>query len=341
MDQVSVGIIGFGLAGSVFHAPLIRAVPALSLKCVSTSRTAQAEASGLAVADSPDALIADPGINLVVIASPNRTHHPLAMAALEAGKHVVIDKPMALSTGEADEMIARARRRRRVLTAFHNRRWDGDFLTVRELVDRGSLGEILLFEAHWDRFRPAIKQGWRETAEPGAGLLADLGPHMIDQALLLFGAPEAVTADIAVQRAGATADDYFDLTLLYRSRRVRLAASTLAAAPRPRFALHGTRGSFVKGGLDVQEPQLKAGMVPAEPGFGVEPSRQHGVLTEGDGRATPVETRAGRYPGFYETVAAAILDDAPVPVAPEDARAGLAIIEAARQSAREGRRIPL
>lgn len=338
MSEVRVGIVGFGLAGSVFHAPLIRSEPRLSLRRVSTSRSDEAARAGIAVAASADALIADPDIDLVVIASPNRTHHPLAMAALEAGKHVVIDKPMAVSTEEADALIALAAERKRVLTVFHNRRWDGDFLTVRGIVDEGVLGEILLFEAHWDRFRPALKQGWREADEPGAGLLADLGPHMIDQALLLFGPPEAVTADLAAQRVEATADDYFDMTLHHGRRRVRLAASTLVAAPRPRFALHGTGGSFVKYGLDPQEALLKAGAAPTDPEFGEDGAGQAGILTGADGRSTPVPTRPGRYRAFYEAVADAILIGAPVPVAPGDARAGLAIIEAARRSASEGAR---
>jgi scyllo-inositol 2-dehydrogenase (NADP+) len=270
-----------------------------------------------------------------VIASPNLTHFPLARAALEAGRHVVVDKPFTVSLAEADELIALAAARGRVLTVFHNRRWDGDFLTVRDLL--GRLGEISLFEAHWDRFRPAIKQGWREVPAAGAGLLADLAPHMIDQALLLFGTPDAIAADVLQQRDEATVDDYFDLTLFYGPLRVRLCASTLVAASRPRFAVHGSGGSFVKYGLDPQEPVLKAGGDPRD--ADAIRDRSDGLLTLADGHVERVPTAPGSYLAFYEAVAASIREGAPVPVDPADAREGLRLIDLARRSASEGRRL--
>jgi scyllo-inositol 2-dehydrogenase (NADP+) len=267
-----------------------------------------------------------------VIATPNLTHFALAEAALRAGKHVVVDKPFTVTVAEADALIDLVRAQGKVLTVFHNRRWDGDFLTVREVI--GQLGEVMLAEMRWDRFRAGIKPGWREVPAEGAGLLSDLGPHMIDQALLLFGRPEAVSADLASQRAAAAVDDYFELALHYGARRVLISAATLVAAPRPRFALHGTGGSFVKYGVDPQEQALKDGAIPGD-------DLQHGTLTLPDGTSAAVPTVRGDYRLFYEGVAAAILAGAPPPVDPAEARAGLELIALARQSAREGRRIAL
>jgi scyllo-inositol 2-dehydrogenase (NADP+) len=318
---LKVALIGRGLGGSVFHAPLIRAVPALELALIAGA--AEAEAAAIA-----------PGIDLVVISTPNRTHFPLAEAALRAGKHVVIDKPFTVSLDEADTLIALARGQGRMLTVFHNRRWDGDFLTVARILPR--LGEMRLFEAHWDRFRPAIKPGWRETPGDGTGLLNDLGPHMLDQALRLFGLPEGLEADVAAQRAEARVDDYFSLTLHYGPARVVLGASTLIADPRPRFAVHGTGGSFVKYGLDPQEAALKHGAdsrLPVE-----EAPEDFGTLTTPAGTAR-VATEPGRYLAFYEGVVAAIGEDAPPPVDPFEAREGLRLLALARRASEEGRRL--
>ncbi len=326
MSRIRTGLIGRGMAATVFHAPLIRAVPALEL--VGSAGSAEA-----------DGMIADPSIDLVVIATPNRSHFPLARAALEAGKHVVVDKPFTLTAEEADALIALAAEKRRVLTVFHNRRWDGDFLTVRRLIESGRLGEVMLFEAHWDRFRPAIGAGWREAAGDGAGLLYDLGPHMLDQALLLFGTPDALEADIQAQREGAVADDCWRLTLRYGAKRVVLSAAMLVAAPRPRFALHGTGGSFVKYGLDTQEAALRAGRGPGDTGFGQ--SSEDGMLTGPDGVTVKIPTERGNYAEFYRAVAASVIEGAPPPVDPADAREGLRLIALARQSAAEVRTLSI
>ena len=321
--MIGVALIGRGMAGTVFHAPLIEA--AAGLKLVRIAGSAEAAAA-----------IADPAVALVVIATPNPSHFPLAKAAIEAGKHVVVDKPFALSVAEADSLIALADERRRLLTVFHNRRWDGDFLAVRSVLESGEVGDPALLEAHWDRFRPAIKPGWREVPGEGAGLFYDLAPHMIDQALALFGAPEAIVADIETQRGAALVDDYFHLTLHYGAMRCILGASTLVAAPRPRFALHGTLGSFVSRGLDPQEAALKAGADPRAPGF-AGAGAEGALTTGGTRRAVPVAP--GRYLAFYEAVAEAIAQGGPAPVDPADARLGLHILEQARISAREGRRV--
>ncbi|WP_269845225.1 Gfo/Idh/MocA family oxidoreductase [Allosphingosinicella deserti] len=321
-------MIGRGMAGTVFHAPLIRAVPEFELAAIAGS----AEAA---------ALIADPAIDVVVIATPNRSHYPLAETALRAGKHVVVDKPLTVTSAEAVGLIALAAEQKRMLTVFQNRRWDGDYLTVKDAVRSGRLGEIALFEAHWDRFRPAIKPGWRETPAEGAGLFFDLGAHLIDQALQLFGTPEALTADIGAQRSDAEVDDYFRLTLHYGRLRVNLSAATLIAAPRPRFAVYGTGGALVKYGLDPQEAALKAGIDPRSPGFGEEGPDLYATFTGADGAEERIPAQPGRYVAFYEQVAAALCDGSPVPVEPADARAALRIIELARESARERRRIAI
>jgi scyllo-inositol 2-dehydrogenase (NADP+) len=336
-ETYSAGLVGFGLAGSVFHAPLIGAVPRLRLSKVSTSQVAAAEKFGLEPVASAASIIDDPAIDVVVIASPNHTHDALAEAALRSGKHVVVDKPLAASSEEADRLIALAAERGLTLTVFHNRRWDSDFLTVQELLGGERIGEVLLFEAFWDRFRPSVNDHWKEDARAGGGLLNDLGPHLIDQVLCLFGTPRAVTGDIGLQREGSAVDDYFDLRFDYDRLRVRLGASNLVTAPRSRFQLFGTQASFIKQGLDPQQSQLRDGLAPAAPGYGVEPAEQLGILTERDGTAEPVRGTAGRWAHFYEQLVAALDGVGPVPVDPKDASRGLALIELARRSATEGR----
>ena len=327
--MIRVGLAGYGLAGSVFHAPLIQACERMHPAAVLTSRDVPERVGSL------DELVERS--DLIVVATPNTTHFEIAAAALNAGKHVIVDKPLAVTIDEADRLIALAKERQRVLTVFHNRRWDSDFLTVRKILPQ--LGDVHLFEAHWDRFRPEIKRGWREEPKPGGGVLSDLGPHMVDQALVLFGMPEAISADLLAQRTGAEVDDFFDLTLHYGNRRVCLRCSTLVAQPRPRFALHGSAGSFVKYGLDPQEAQLKSGMTLGDDSFGLD--QNDGTLTFADGRSGKVPSERGDYLAFYDAVADAILDDAPVPVAPADARAGLLLIDLARRAAAEGRLLPV
>jgi scyllo-inositol 2-dehydrogenase (NADP+) len=327
--MIRVGLVGYGLAGATFHAPLIRACDRMELTAIQTSRKAPQRVASL------DELLEQ--CDLVVVASPNQTHFSIARKALAAGKHVVVDKPFTVTLEEADELISLAREQRRMLTVFHNRRLDGDFLTVRKLLPR--LGDLYLFEANWDRFRPAIKQGWRELAEPGGGVFSDLGPHLIDHALQLFGLPDALQADVLAQRADARVDDYFDLTMHYGAMRACLRCSTMAAEPRARFAIHGSGGSFVKYGIDVQEAQLKSGIDPRNAVFGFD--ERDGNFTAPDGARTPVPTERGRYLDYYDAVASAILEGTPVPVDPADARNGLMLIDLARRSAELGQRLPV
>ncbi|MEX1829169.1 oxidoreductase [Luteibacter sp. CQ10] len=343
MQPISTGLIGYGTAGAFFHAPLIAASGGLHLASIGSRRREdiQRDFPEARAYDDPRDLIADPSIELVVIATPNESHASLARAALEAGKHVVVDKPFTLEAAEAEALIALAERKGRKLSVFQNRRWDNDFLTVRRLVDDGRLGEVAYYEAHFDRFRPEIKQGWRETDAAGAGLLYDLGAHLIDQALVLFGLPRAITADLARQRAAARADDYFHLVLDYGRRRAVLHASVLVRDPGPRYLVHGDGGSFVKYGIDGQEAALREGRRPGGEGWGEDDPASFGRFTDVDGSVSTIDTLPGRYTAFYEGMAAAIRDDAPVPVNPREARDVIRVIEAAQVSARERRTVPL
>lgn len=321
--MIRVGLLGAGLAGRVFHAPLIRAVPQLQLASMVGSSESLAT-------------IARADIDVIVIATPHDTHFDLAQRALLAGKHVVIDKPFALSVADGERLVEISRRVGRLLTVFHNRRWDGDFLTVRDILAQGMLGEVRLFEAYWDRFRPDIKAGWRESPAPGAGIVWNLAPHLVDQALLLFGMPDAVYADIAKQRSAAQVEDYFQATLHYGALRVVVGGSSLVAAARPRFAIHGTQGSFVKYGLDPQEDRLAANGDPLSAGFGDDVQNCYGELTIADAPPQALRTHSGAYVEFYRAVAQAIADGAPLPVEPSDALSGLKILEAIHSSAATG-----
>ena len=327
--MVRVGLIGFGLAGASFHAPLIATVEGMELAAIATSRPTDRFPAATRHAD-PQALIADDSIDLVVIATPNDSHAPLAQAALAAGRHVVVDKPLAIDDEDAVALVQLARGAGRLLSVFHNRRWDSDFLTVERLLRDDALGEVMLAEFRWDRFRPAIKPGWREEGGPGSGLLNDLGPHMIDQAIRLFGMPDAVAGDVTQQRPAAGVADYFAVVLRYGARRVTIGSASLVAAPRPRFALHGTKGSFVKYGIDPQEAVLRAGGMPGDSGYGIEPEAQWGALTDGEGTSRPVRSEAGDWRGYYRAMRDAIRGEGAVPVDPVDAVRGLRIIAAAR-----------
>ena len=339
----TVGLIGYGLAGAVFHAPLIRSDPGLKLAKIVTSRREQVakDLPGVAVAAGIDDVFSDPAIDLVVIASPSAHHYEHARAALLAGKNVVVDKPLATSSREARELIELAGRRGRVLSVFQNRRWDNDYLTVKHSIERGWLGKVFHYEVHFDRFRPDIKAGWREVPGPGAGILYDLGAHLVDQSLQLFGMPRAVTADIIAQREAAKVEDYFHLVLDYFPLRVILHAATLVVQPGPRFIVHGDGGSFLKYGIDGQEEALKHGQRPGDAEWGGDSPENCGEFTPAGGTPRKVETLRGGYERYYEALAACLETGGPPPVDPRDSRDGLIIIEAAQRSAAERRTIRL
>ena len=329
-SPIGVGLVGYGLAGAVLHAPVVEALPDYRIAAVMTSRDGAAERRDRprVVADM-DALLAIDDVELVVVVTPNDLHAIHAEAALRAGRHVVIDKPMAPSVAECDRLIDLAEASGRLLSVYHNRRWDADFLAAAEIVASGGIGEPALYEARWDRFRPEAAAVWRNTPRPGAGLLWDLGPHLVDQALALFGWPDTMVADVATQRAGAGADDYFELTLHYGSRRAILSASTLVAATRPRMALHGAAGSWWTEGLDPVEAALRAGDMPSTPGFvaALPPVPAFRAMHDGERISAPI---AAVDPcAFYRRLATAIRSCGPVPVNPVEARDVVALIASA------------
>ncbi len=345
-SRLQVGLIGYGYAGKTFHAPLIAAVPELALAAVASSDAAKVHADwpGVAVHASPAELIARDDLDLVVIATPNDTHFPLARDALLAGRHVVVDKPFTVKLDDARALVTLARERGRVLSVFHNRRWDGDFLALKKLVDDGALGRVVEMDSRHDRWRPEVRQRWRESAGPGAGLWFDLGPHLVDQALQLFGHPRAISLERDLVRDGALADDWFHAHLRYDRLHVHLHAGMLAAASAPRFAVHGTGGSFVKEGLDAQEDALKAGARPTWPpqaGWGVDRGRAVLVTRTGDGRVleTPVALEQGAHQAYFAAIASAIRGDGANPVPPEQALAVMELIELGIRSADERREL--
>jgi scyllo-inositol 2-dehydrogenase (NADP+) len=326
------GIAGYGLAGSVFHAPLIEAVDGLEVAAVMTrspERAEQARAAheGVRIVESVDALVED--IDLLVVASPNASHAELALLGTERGLHVVVDKPMAVTAADA-RRVAEAGGGR--VTVFHNRRWDGDFLTVERLRREGALGRITRFESRFERFRPEIKEGWREGGDPsaGGGVLLDLGPHLVDQALHLFGPAESVYGEVRTLRDGAQVDDDAFVALRHPGGEIsHLWMSAISPLHGPRFRLSGMEAGFACDGLDPQEPQLRDGMRPGDPGFGESGSGRVGADAGSAGREIPLER--GAYARFYEGVRDWARGGAPPPVDPWDAVRVLEVLEEARR----------
>ena len=342
---IRVALVGYGLAGAVFHAPLIAVVEGLELSAIVTrepERRARARRDfpGAELLEAADEIWERPGaFELVVVAAPNRVHVPLARAAIDAGIAVVVDKPLAAAASEARELVDAARARDVVLTVFQNRRWDGDFLTASRLVAEQALGRVFRFESRFERWRPELSGGWRELpgAEEAGGLLFDLGSHLVDQALVLFGPVRQVYAELDVRRPGATVDDDSFVALTHLTGvRSHLWMSSVAAQSAPRLRVLGDRAAYVKYGMDVQEEALHQGLRPRDPGWGEEPEEHWGLLGAGD-RVERIRTDPGAYERFYEGVAAAIRDGSPPPVDPVDAVSALELLDAARASAREGK----
>lgn len=333
MSDLNVGLIGYGVAGRVFHAPLIDSVDGLRLRTIVSQRGDEARQRypEVRIVADVEALLADDSIDLVVVASPNSTHFDLASRSLLAGKHVVVDKPFTVRSAEAARLIEISGGRPQILTVFQNRRWDGDFLTVRMLLEQKALGRLVSFESHFDRFRNTARpDAWRERSEPGSGILYDLGAHLVDQALVLFGQPLRINADIRKERDFAVTDDAFDLWMHYPKMKATLGAGLLVRERSPRFVLRGTAATFVKYGLDPQEGALASGRTPRDAGWGREPPESWGVLIS-DGGEKRIETLPGRYQSFYENVRDAIAGPAALAVTPQEAAATIRIIESAFQ----------
>ena len=348
-EPARVGLIGYGLAGAAFHAPLIRATKGLELAAIVTRDPERRREAALAHPDarlleSADQLWADAAhLDLIIVATPNRTHDTLARAALAANLHVVVDKPFAVTAVEGRGLIEEARRLGRMITVYHNRRWDGDFITLQRLLREGRLGEPLRFESRFERWRPVPKGGWRDDPAPeqAGGILYDLGPHVIDQALVLFGAVTHVYAELDRRRPGIQVDDDVFVALTHASGvRSHLFISAVAAIPGPRLRMLGSRAAYVKYGADPQEAALRRSGMLHQSGWAEDARDAFGQLGAG-AEVESIPTDAGGYQRFYEGVVAAIRGDGPPPVNPADAVAGLEIIEAARRSASEGRVIDL
>lgn len=334
-------LVGYGYAGKTFHAPLLRSTTGLQLTHVASSQAAQVKqqlGADVTVLADYTAAVQLVDIDLVVIASPNDSHAPLAELALRAGKHVVVDKPFALSYQEATALTALATEQKLLLSVFHNRRFDADFLSLQHLLNSGQLGQVAHLESRFDRFRPQVRQRWREQAGPGAGLWFDLGPHLLDQSLVLFGLPHNITASLKMVRPDTTATDWFSVLLDYGNFSVTLGASMLAAAPSARFTLQAQHGSWQKFGLDIQEDQLKQGLTPTDAGWGVEP--QPGLLYQAE-QVTPYSTALGCYQHYYAAIVAAINGQGPNPVPPKQACNVMWLLELAEQSAAAGKTLPV
>lgn len=332
MRDIGVGVIGYGLAGRAFHAPYVLATPGMALHAIVTRDPAKVHADLPDMRVLPDvaALLAEPGIDLIVVASPDPLHAEHAIAALDAGKHVLIDKPFATSLTDARRVAATAETAGRQVTIFQNRRWDADFLTLKRLIAENALGDIVQFESHFDRWRPTPTGLWKEAREGGAWL--DLGPHLVDQALMLFGRPDAISLDLATLREGAPSPDYFHAVLRYEAHRVILHATKLAAQHGLRFAVHGTRASWIKHGTDPQEAATVAGRAPGGDDWGLDPIE--GALTIGDGGATlSVPNERGDYRLFWQALAAAVRGEGANPVPASEAIAVMEVLDAGLRSA--------
>ncbi len=344
---IQVGLASYGMSGKVFHGPLLKANGGFWLKKIveRTSEKSKTDFPEAVRVKTWDEILFDQHIELVVVNTPNALHFDMCKQALQAGKHVVVEKPFTITAAEAKKLIDIARQHNRILTVFQNRRWDGDFLTIQQIVNQQLLGKLVEFEAHYDRYRNFVESNtWKEETGPGSGILYNLGSHMIDQALVLFGMPQAITAELRTQRPGATIDDSYHILMHYADIRVTLKSSYLVREQGPRYQLHGTEGSFLKSGIDPQEDALKAGRLPLEPNWGKESESDWGLLNtdiNGLHYRSKVETLAGRYQAFYENVYNAIVHGEGLAVKPEQALQTIQLIEAAYQSHQERRTLAL
>tara|TARA_R110001583_G_scaffold38306_6_gene123791 strand:- start:1320 stop:2387 length:1068 start_codon:yes stop_codon:yes gene_type:complete len=341
--MIKVGIIGHGFSAKTFHLPFISASNEFAFTAISTrdpksivSHTHEGTDSKPLVFTTPEALITSKKIDLVVITAPNDVHFSLAQLCLKNNLHVIVEKPITVTQTEAEKLAALAEEKALLLSVFHNRRWDGDFLTVKKLLDNNVLGDVKIFESRFDRFRPVVGQKWKENKGNGTGVWHDLGSHLVDQVLVLFGLPHSLTGRCLALRDNAEAIDYFNVQLHYEDFEVILSSSPYTASEKPRFNIQGTKGQFVKQGVDSQEQQLKDGLKPSSIEFGRENENQHGVLfTESSTKS--ISTERGDYGQYYTEIAQAIKNNAPLPVCADDAVKVMKVIELALLSTQHGR----
>lgn len=337
--SVKTGLVGFGMSAKVFHAPFLRISSEYDIVAVFERNHADAQTvfPNAHIVRTLEEMLSDDSIELIVITTPNETHFPYAKAALEAGKHVILEKPFTTTSEEAGQLIHLARQQQRILSVYQNRRYASDFLTIKEIVlQKKLLGDVHEFETHYDRYRPDRKpQAWREEARPGSGILYDLGPHLIDQVLYLFGIPKTITADIRHQRPHAKVDDYFDIRLDYGFTRATLKASMLVREPGPRYIIHGILGSFIKYGEDPQEDLLKVGISPDTALWGEELESQYGLLHTGVQDNTlkgNYDSLPGNYGQYYNNLFNTIRFKAPLKEKPEHGFNTVRLIELAIES---------
>lgn len=337
---ISTALLSYGMSGEVFHAPLLAAHPGFDLATIvqRSGDKAKAHYPGVRIVRNVDEVMNDAGVELVVVNTPNETHFQFASRALEAGKHVVVEKPFTVTAQEAEELMALARKRNKMLTVFQNRRWDGDFLTLRKVVENNLVGKVVEFEAHYDRFRNYVEANtWKEEQARGTGILYNLGSHMLDQVLVLFGMPQSLDARMGIQRPGGKVDDFYDIRLQYNGFQAIVKSSYLVREPGPRYILHGTEGSFMKYGLDPQEQALKEKKIPGGPGWGAEGKEWWGKLNttvEGLHYEGAIETFSGDYLQFYSNLQASIRSGGVLAVRPEEPAQVIRLIEACIESNR-------
>jgi scyllo-inositol 2-dehydrogenase (NADP+) len=346
LPKIKVGLVGFGISAKVFHAPFLTTLPEYELVSVveRTKNESQKLYPSVKVVRTIDELIHDPGIDLIVITTPNETHLPYALQALEGRKHVVLEKPFANSSEEAMQLVQMAKASGKILSVYQNRRYVSDFLTIKEIIQKRLLGDVHEFFAHYDRYRAEAKpNAWREEAKPGSGILYDLGPHLIDQALCLFGLPQTITADIRMQRPHSKVDDYFDLRLDLGFTKIILHAGMLVRESGPRYMIHGTRGSFIKYGEDPQEAALRAGELPVREDWGKEPDNFHGLLHTETGGAIIKQiypSYKGNFGNYYRSLYRSIAEGISATEKPEHGYNTVRLIELAFESNQKQCTIP-
>lgn len=347
MNPIKTALLSYGMSGEIFHGPLLHVDPGFELTFIVQRHSDKAKQRypNVKIARHVNEVMEDPSVELVVVNTPNELHYQFATQALEAGKHVIVEKPFTVTVQEADKLITLAKKKGKLLTVFQNRRWDGDFLTTKSVVDNKLVGKIAEFELHYDRYRNYIEANtWKEEQGPGSGILFNLGSHMLDQVLVLFGMPIALDARVGIQRPNGKVEDFYDVRLQYKDFQAIVKSSYLVREPTPRYILHGTEGSFIKYGIDPQEQALKDGKIPGSPGWGVEEKTFWGKLNTTIGGLHvegTIETIPGNYTLFYKNVYDSIRNEKPLQVKPEESQQVIRLIEACYESHRAHQAVKL